>query len=184
MTEVRSPVRSAAPLLVAALLAAPLAACSPDEDAGVVSSEQTAALDPAARDSIVTAARDVLDAINESDPELLREVMTPNALIVSVAPDRDPARSTVDAMAAMLADPPQDLVERMWDPRVESDGTVASVWAPYDFYRDGELSHCGVDAFQLVRTDDEWKVQSVVYSYLQPPACQTHPAGPPPSHSR
>ncbi|MFQ5529997.1 MAG: hypothetical protein ACE5FP_06550, partial [Gemmatimonadota bacterium] len=58
--------------------------------------------------------------------------------------------------------PSADLLERMWDPTVHIDGRLATVWTPYDFYRDGEFSHCGVDVFVIARTGDGWKIVSLV----------------------
>lgn len=39
------------------------------------------------------------------------------------------------------------------------DGDFAQVWAKYAFYLGRQFSHCGVDAFHLVRNaQDEWKI--------------------------
>jgi len=48
--------------------------------------------------------------------------------------------------------------ERIWDPEVRVDADLATVWAPYVFYFGGELHHCGIDALQLSRTDEGWKI--------------------------
>ncbi len=48
--------------------------------------------------------------------------------------------------------------ERIRNPEVRIDGTLASVWTPYDFYLGDKLSHCGVDAFHLARFADGWKI--------------------------
>ncbi len=52
--------------------------------------------------------------------------------------------------------------ERIWDWDVKVDGHLASVWVPYAFYIGERLSHCGVDAFQLVRLRGEWKIVHVM----------------------
>ena len=41
--------------------------------------------------------------------------------------------------------------ERMWSPEVRVHGAIATVWTPYDFWIDGRFSHCGVDAFDLIK---------------------------------
>ncbi len=56
---------------------------------------------------------------------------------------------------------------------------MATLWAPYDFYRGLEFSHCGTDAFQLAKTPEGWKVVLVSYTVRMPPDCSTHPDGPP-----
>jgi hypothetical protein len=55
------------------------------------------------------------------------------------------------------------LDERITDWKIFIDGDMlASVWASYDFYFGDTFSHCGVDAFHLVRKKDGWKILSVV----------------------
>jgi hypothetical protein len=44
----------------------------------------------------------------------------------------------------------------------------------------GKWSHCGVDIFTMAKTADGWKIVTLVYSVLQPPACARHPDGAPP----
>jgi hypothetical protein len=72
-----------------------------------------------------------------------------------------------------------DIVERGFEPTVLVSGPVAMVWYPYDIYIDGNWSHCGVDIFNLVRTNEGWRFSSMSWSVEQPPACKAHPDGPP-----
>lgn len=48
--------------------------------------------------------------------------------------------------------------EPIWDTEVQIDGNLAQVWTKYAFYAGENFSHCGVDAFQLTRTKDGWKI--------------------------
>jgi hypothetical protein len=52
------------------------------------------------------------------------------------------------------------------------------VWTPYDFHIDGEFSHCGIDAFNMVRTDEGWKIASIVWT-VERTGCENSPLGPP-----
>jgi hypothetical protein len=70
--------------------------------------------------------------------------------------------------------------ERGFAPTVHVSGPLAMVWLPYDFYVNGKWSHCGVDAFTLLKSDGRWRIASLVWSVEQPPACSRHPHGPPP----
>jgi len=47
---------------------------------------------------------------------------------------------------------------------------IAVVWAPYEFWQDGKTSHCGVDVFDLVRIDGEWRVSNSMWT-VEPDAC-------------
>jgi hypothetical protein len=48
--------------------------------------------------------------------------------------------------------------EPLYDVAVRVDGTVAHVWAPYTFYLDGTVRHCGTDSFELLRTRSGWRI--------------------------
>jgi hypothetical protein len=69
-------------------------------------------------------------------------------------------------------------LERIWSPTVLVQGRIATVWAPYDFHREGKFSHSGIDVFTLMRAGDEWKIVSLAFN-MQPHVPSQHPAGPP-----
>lgn len=45
---------------------------------------------------------------------------------------------------------------------VHVEKSLASVWAPYVFYLNGKVSHCGTDSFQLVKTKEGWKIHIIL----------------------
>lgn len=70
----------------------------------------------------------------------------------------------------------QQMRERIWDPEVRISGLIASVRAPYDFWLDGKLSHCGIDQFNLIKTENGWKIAGGVYTLET--TCAPSPLGP------
>jgi hypothetical protein len=49
--------------------------------------------------------------------------------------------------------------EPIWDLKINVDGDFAQAWASYAFYSGKQFSHCGVDAFHLVRgMDGRWTI--------------------------
>ena len=66
--------------------------------------------------------------------------------------------------------------ERIWNPEVRISGLIATVWAPYDFWIDGKFSHCGVDQFDLIKTEGGWKIAGGVYTLES--KCAPSPLGP------
>jgi hypothetical protein len=54
-----------------------------------------------------------------------------------------------------------DLVETMIDPEVKVTGDLALVTGRYTFYVGDKFSHCGIDTFNLVRTDKGWRIANV-----------------------
>ena len=128
--------------------------------------------------AVIEAAQAVFDAMEALDAEAFRNAVVPDGFLLSVGPGTT-RRTTRDDFAANIARQTRPMIERMWDPEVRIDGPVATLWAAYDFYSATEFSHCGTDAFQLVKTAEGWKVVVITYTSQQPPECSTHPDGPP-----
>jgi hypothetical protein len=45
---------------------------------------------------------------------------------------------------------------------VELDGPLASVWVEYSFYLGNKFLHCGIDAFQIARDGDAWRIVALM----------------------
>lgn len=52
--------------------------------------------------------------------------------------------------------------EKLFNTTIESEGGIAQVWTDYNFFIDDRFSHCGVDAFQLIKQDGQWKIVSII----------------------
>src|SRR5688572_16790422 len=50
------------------------------------------------------------------------------------------------------------LYEEIWNVKVQLDGDFAQAWCDYAFYLGNTFSHCGIDAFQLHKGKDGWKI--------------------------
>jgi len=48
--------------------------------------------------------------------------------------------------------------ERIGAAEIRIDDNLATVFTPYAFYHNGNLSHCGVNVFQIARVGDDWKI--------------------------
>ena len=48
--------------------------------------------------------------------------------------------------------------EKILSYNIQIDGTIAHVWAPYQFYVNDKLSHSGVNTFTLFKEKDNWKI--------------------------
>ena len=48
--------------------------------------------------------------------------------------------------------------ERIHDPEVRIDHDLVFVWAPFNFFTDGKLDHCGRDLFRLNQKNGKWQI--------------------------
>jgi serine/threonine protein kinase len=62
------------------------------------------------------------------------------------------------------------VAETYWEPTVMIRGPLAVVWAPYEFRRDGEVSHCGIDVFNMLKIDGRWVLGNATWT-VEPDAC-------------
>lgn len=68
----------------------------------------------------------------------------------------DSVNGLIDALAKLPKD--MKIEERILDYKVQIDADLAVVWTPYKFYINDKLSHCGANAFMLVKTEGNWQI--------------------------
>lgn len=49
-------------------------------------------------------------------------------------------------------------IEKLYNTEVRVDGNIAQVWTEYLFYVGEQFVHCGIDAFQLIKKEGQWKI--------------------------
>lgn len=107
----------------------------------------------------------LFDAMRAGDSSAVRETFVEEArLQTAMGADETPSvQSTSIERFAEAVGQPRDEVwdERTWDVEVQVDGPLASAWVPYAFYLGEELSHCGVNAIQLVHQADGWRILQI-----------------------
>ena len=121
---------------------------------------------PSAADSAAVrqVVVNVFDGMRQRDTTKLRAQFAPEARLMSVGTTRDGATriqaDSVSSFVTSIAKAPAGLLldERLFNTELRIDGPLATVWTEYDFYAGSDFSHCGVDAFQLAKTADGWKI--------------------------
>jgi hypothetical protein len=66
--------------------------------------------------------------------------------------------------AAFVASAKQPIEEKFDNVRIHTDGAVASVYFDYEFLVDGRRNNVGSETWQLVHTNDGWKISAMAYS--------------------
>jgi hypothetical protein len=54
------------------------------------------------------------------------------------------------------------LDERILSYDIQIDGEMAAAWTPYEFYVNDNFSHRGVNSFQLINTEQGWKITYII----------------------
>ncbi len=117
------------------------------------------------RDTVLAVVKQLFDGMRARDADAVRALFHPSAqLFSSTIRDGEPSVSVVpiERFISSIGRPgPEVNDERTRNEIVHVDGTLASVWAEYGFYRGTTFSHCGIDAFQLAKDADGWKIISI-----------------------
>lgn len=140
-----------------------------------------AAAADAERTAVVAVVQRFFDAMSTRHEAGMREVFHPGTQFAWGKPTEGGitvSNQTIEAFAVRAAGAKERYLERMWNPTVHVDGRIAVVWARYDFHVGEKFSHNGIDCFTLLKSDQGWKIVSLVFS-VEPGPRTEHPAGPP-----
>jgi hypothetical protein len=119
-------------------------------------------------------AKDIIDlffeGFHEGDTLKMSSVLMQNAKMQSTFSTKDGNQKISDGKASdflkAIASRPEEQKweELLLDYKVLIDGNLAQVWTPYEFWLNGNFSHCGANSFTLVNTDSGWKILTIIDS--------------------
>ncbi len=120
-----------------------------------------------AEDSVKLAVNKLFEGMKNSDADMIRSAFADSAVLQTITRNKEGKTVVVNeevaAFAASVAKLGKgDADERISFNVIKTDGPLAIVWTPYKFYYKGNFSHCGVNSFQLVRFNGQWKIQYII----------------------
>jgi len=109
----------------------------------------------------------VFEAMKTNDSTLLKSSFTQNPNTFTLYTDQNGktnlTKGNFKRFVSAVGQPKEHVWnEPIWNEKVEIDGNLASVWVDYAFYIDEQFSHCGVDAFHLIKVEGSWKIFHLV----------------------
>jgi len=131
--------------------------------------------------SVIAVVEQFFKALETRDADLVRNILLPEGVVFSVRKEggeKSIRATTHQQIIRSFGGSTEKMLERMWDPRVLIHKEIAILWTKYDFHIEGKFSHCGVDAFNLIKTPDGWKISGIIYT-VEKEGCEESPLGPP-----
>jgi hypothetical protein len=118
---------------------------------------------PGDREGVMAVVNALFDAMRAADSVAVRALFHTELRRMATSGERDGAPAVMfgdlDGFArAVGSAQPGELDERLGPAEVRIDDHLATVFTPYAFYYKGQLSHCGVNVFQVARAGSEWKI--------------------------
>lgn len=114
-------------------------------------------------ESIKSTVNQLFTGMKTSDSVLIKKSFHKNAVLQTITRTAEVKNESINDFALSISKAEKgSLDERIIFSNILIDGNLASVWTPYEFYYKGQFSHCGVNSFQLVKSNNEWKIQYII----------------------
>ncbi len=121
------------------------------------------------RREVLAVVQRLFDAMRTRDSAAMRSVFDSTGRLVSIRVRQGQPVVSVTPWQQFAAANARDTArvwdERIYDPDVRIDATLATVWVQYDFFASGTFSHCGTDAFHLLKTASGWRILEVADTF-------------------
>lgn len=109
-----------------------------------------------------------IDAFFESfhaqDSVGMKNAVTPEIILQTIGQDKEGKTilrtANFENLVNSIVSIPDSISfqEKLKGYSIHQDGIMAHAWTPYEFWLNGELSHCGVNSFQLLKENGTWKI--------------------------
>ena len=119
---------------------------------------------PSPEEEVKATVEKFFDGFHKGDTTIMKETLHDNLVMQTAFRNKegkdilrqDDASKFLNAIATRPDDQKWD--ERLLDFNIKVDGNMANAWTPYEFWYNGNFSHCGVNSFQLFKDGDHWKI--------------------------
>ena len=119
------------------------------------------------KEAVIEVVKNLFDGMRAGDSTAVQYAFLGVVETKTVFTDKEgnpQMRTGSSSKFATAVGTPHDEVwdEKIWSYEVQVDGVLASVWTEYTFYLGDKMSHCGVNNFQLHKTNSGWKIIQLV----------------------
>jgi hypothetical protein len=120
-----------------------------------------------AEDSVKAVITQFFNGMKNVDTAAIRATFTEGVIFQTIARNKEGETlvksEVVDNFLNFIAKEERGAAdERITFGQVLVDGSLASVWTPYNFFYKGQFAHCGVNSFQLVKIKGNWRIQYLI----------------------
>jgi hypothetical protein len=120
-----------------------------------------------AEDSVKAAVNRLFEGMKNADAKLVTDSFSDSAILQTISRDKEGKTiiksEQVGNFSEFVSKQKKGAAdERISFETIKIDGPLAIAWTPYNFYYEGKFSHCGVNSFQLVRVNGQWKIQYLI----------------------
>jgi hypothetical protein len=120
-------------------------------------------------DSVKNIINVFFEGLNKGDTGIMKKSIAEGMSLQTIAVNRKGEaairnETVAEFFTQVAVRPPEikSMEEKITFGTILIDGPMASVWTPYNFFVNGQLYHCGVNSFQLVKTVQGWRIAHII----------------------
>jgi len=117
-----------------------------------------------AEQEVLAVVARMFDGMRAQDTAMIRSTLFTDVKLLTTGTREGKPVARVEGMDGFMqsiAKATGKLDEKIMSPEVRIEDNLATVWVRYEFYFNDKYSHCGIDAFQLVKTEAGWKIATI-----------------------
>ena len=101
---------------------------------------------------------------HQQDSTIIRGVVSSDIILQTMGVDKEGNNrmrtDPFDGFLKSIVSIPDSIQfrEELHEFNIQVDGPMANAWTPYTLWVNGEISHCGVNSFQLFNDGTSWKI--------------------------
>ena len=121
-------------------------------------------------DAVKKTISNMFDAMRAGDTTNLKNQLADRFLLYYANPKKDTTGNVIIVNTSEFLKGVEAAAGGHWDEKIVNyndvnvSNGIAMVWASYKFYLGEKFHHCGIDVFQLLKTERGWKIVSVFYT--------------------
>ena len=122
-------------------------------------------------EALLQVVDDLFDAMRAKDGETLARIFHPNTRLITAGTSAGGTPEVTEIPIARFVSSvlgsSSYLDERTYNPVVQVNNNLGTVWVEYDFFADGEFSHCGADAFLMGKGSGGWQIVQIAHTMVR-----------------
>lgn len=104
------------------------------------------------------------EGFHKQDSVLMKSVLADNVILQTTGRDKEGktlfSNEKIEKLITSITSIPDSVSfeEKLISWSIQVDRTMANAWVGYEFWINGNFSHCGINSFQMVNFDGDWKI--------------------------
>ncbi len=118
------------------------------------------------KEQIKAVIQQMFDGMRANDSMMIKDLFTPETNLSSIFTNSEGqvikrSGSIANFITAVGRPHEKTWDEQIWSYEIKIDDPMGQAWTEYTFYLDDDMSHCGVNVFEMIHLQEGWKISGI-----------------------